>query len=768
MRKRWRDKYSAREARLDDSPTDMPVSLPGDELDAHEFDEDFNNPLLALGGSFEPLDASAGLELHEPSEQVEASFPPSAPVMPFRTAASDSRVKFVDKSLPSASSEPARFETVASMASPAVVSEALRLTDKRPVLYPWEKGRLKQGVNNFVQVGVAVSDGFQLDASVSVQYERKDAALFQSVVKNIIGCTYMEEREAQREHAIRQWWDLLRLNLNASDPGRAAVQETGLSNVFRYGIELLDAIFGLKSPNTLLKRLCILKMFNLWMIRNYSETWLPLVEQRVWDYVRHLRNSKAPASRAVSLLGSIRFCFYTMKVDGSQEVLESLRIKGLAAQIYARKKPWRPSDVLSVNEVEFLHLCFMDESRCDVDRIFIGHLLHMLYARARFSDLLAVMELFIDEEDAFLEVSATLHKGARSMDARSKLLPIVAPAVGIKGGNWAKAYLALRLKAGLRSPGSEAVPMLLSPKRSGIGWDDRYITSSELNKFIKRLFSDGGRMIAGRKITTHSMKATGLSWCSKLGVAQEHRAILARHATSVQGATVLYSQDLLSSALRSFTSVLEAIRKQTFQPDKSRSGMITPAAHTPAGAPATPFPKGLLVPDGNFLGSSQSAAFVATEQSEAALHGMHQGAMASEAALGERKEGYSPGTPIASPEVKLEFTWPETAWDNGVIDLEDQHDLLSEWNDGSEEESSSCSDSDSDGSLDWAEPEDSAGCRQPAPALVPKWYINVKTNVIHEVKDDKVFRCGRQLGQIYVAVPALTGLRCGKCFAHCL
>ena len=112
MRKRWRDKYSAREARLDDSPTDMPVSLPGDELDAHEFDEDFNNPLLALGGSFEPLDASAGLELHEPSEQVEASFPPSAPVMPFRTAASDSRVKFVDKSLPSASSEPARFETL--------------------------------------------------------------------------------------------------------------------------------------------------------------------------------------------------------------------------------------------------------------------------------------------------------------------------------------------------------------------------------------------------------------------------------------------------------------------------------------------------------------------------------------------------------------------------------------------------------------------------------------------------------------------------------
>ena len=47
-----------------------------------------------------------------------------------------------------------------------------------------------------------------------------------------------------------------------------------------------------------------------------------------------------------------------LKVDGA---LENLRIKGLAAQLYANKKPWHPSDVLTVNEVEFLHHCFKDE-----------------------------------------------------------------------------------------------------------------------------------------------------------------------------------------------------------------------------------------------------------------------------------------------------------------------------------------------------------------------------------------------------------------------
>jgi site-specific recombinase XerD len=157
---------------------------------------------------------------------------------------------------------------------------------------------------------------------------------------------------------VRQWWDLLRLNMSASDPGRAAVHEKGLSDIFKYGLELLDAVFGLKSPNTLLKRLRAIKLYNQWQIRNFTEAWIPLSEQRVWAYMRALKEAKAPASRAVSLLESIRFCHYMLKVDGA---LENLKIKGLAAQLYANKKPWHPSDVLTVNEVEFLHHCFKDE-----------------------------------------------------------------------------------------------------------------------------------------------------------------------------------------------------------------------------------------------------------------------------------------------------------------------------------------------------------------------------------------------------------------------
>ena len=737
MRKRWRLRYGERPTELDNSPSSMPVGIPGESTD--DFLSEFNavDPNSGLDCSFEPLDDSITVDINAHDGASSHAFPPSGLFM--NVDAQDS-VKYVDKSETTGMQDVSRFEKVSATVPPGIVSEALRLTDKRPVLYPWEKGRLGRifgeqgglnlkrpklhpGANNFVQVEVAVSDGFHLDGAVSVRHAAKDSTLYRSVVENIVGCTYLEEREAQHDHAIKQWWDLLRLNLSTSDPGRAAVQETGLANVYKYGLELLDAIFGLKSPNTLLKRLCTIKLFNQWLMREYTETWLPISEQRVWAYIRSLRETKAPASRAVSLLESIRFCHFTMRVDGAQEALDSLRVKGLAAQLFASRKPWRPSDVLTISDVEFLHWCFMDENRCDVDRIFIGHLLHLLYARARFSDLLAATGLFMDEEEAYLELGTTLHKGACSMDARSKLLPIVAPAVGIHSENWAKIYMSLRKKVGLKNPDKVAAPMLLAPERGGSGWDDRYITSQEMNHFIKRLFADGGRQIAGRKLTTHSMKATGLSWCSKMGVCQEHRSILARHATSVQGATVLYSRDLLSSALRSFDAVLAAIREKTFQPDKTRSGMITPAGVTPAGAPVTPFPTAVA---GTAMGAQAPSTLVPTQQHEDKESENGWEALSEMPPLQVSSQGdYSPGTPARSPSVKLEFSWPEPGWDGSVIDLEQQHELLEGWQSGSEEESSGCSDSDSSDEFEWGEPPAEPEVAQRGKPLVPKWFIKL-------------------------------------------
>ena len=554
------------------------------------------------------------------------------------------------------------------------------------------------------------------------------------------GCSYAEERLSRREHAIRQWWDLLRYDLKCSDPGRTAASEHGQADVYRYGLEILDACFGLKSPNTLLKRLYAVKLFNQWLMREHGVMWLPLKESLVWSYLRNMRDVKAPASRATSFLEAVRFCHYTMHTDGALDVMDSLRVKGLAAQLYICKKPWRPSDVLTVAEVEFLHECLLDPKRSDVDRVIVGHLLHLLYGRARHSDLLAVTHGFLDEEDTFLEVGAAVHKGARNMDTKAKLLPIVATAQGIRGGNWAKTYLQLRERLGLSLPQEDPLPMLPAPGRLAGGWCERYLTSQELNKFIANLFDSSGRSFGTRKVTTHSFKATSLSWCAKHGVSGENREVLARHSGATRSATVLYSRDIISAAMRCFVDVVSAIRDSLFHPDRTRSGMLTPVPATPM--PATPVTFG--VDRGKEGGPAVEVQHASVVEATA-------------------DRGYSPGTPVEDVLMKMEPAWPEGDFGDGVIDVDAPQVLARPWDSDSEEESSSSETEDEAVQMPPLAPHESAPVEQRS-ATHAKWFINAKTLVIHDRRDAKTFKCGRPLGPTYFAVPALNGLRCGQCF----
>lgn len=119
-----------------------------------------------------------------------------------------------------------------------------------------------------------------------------------------------------------------------SEPGRMAVKEKGLLDVYKCGLESLDASLCIKSPNTIMKRLYAVKTYNTWVIRETGKSWLPVEEKMVWHYFKTLRSEKAPATRATSFLEALRFCFFVFKVDGCEETLASLRVRGLAAQLF--------------------------------------------------------------------------------------------------------------------------------------------------------------------------------------------------------------------------------------------------------------------------------------------------------------------------------------------------------------------------------------------------------------------------------------------------
>lgn len=63
----------------------------------------------------------------------------------------------------------------------------------------------------------------------------------------------------------------------------------------------------------------------------------------------------------------------------------------------------------------------------------------------------------------------------------------------------------------------------------GEGWSKRPLTSSEVTQILKSFLEESSDVL----LSSHSMKTTLLSWCSKAGVEKEHRRLLGRHSTAV-------------------------------------------------------------------------------------------------------------------------------------------------------------------------------------------------------------------------------------------
>ena len=68
-------------------------------------------------------------------------------------------------------------------------------------------------------------------------------------------------------------------------------------------------------------------------------------------YVRWLKAVAAPATKARSFMEACRFCCFVIGVEGSNLVESSFRVRGASNQMKALKRPWRPADLLTVQEV---------------------------------------------------------------------------------------------------------------------------------------------------------------------------------------------------------------------------------------------------------------------------------------------------------------------------------------------------------------------------------------------------------------------------------
>ena len=209
------------------------------------------------------------------------------------------------------------------------------------------------------------------------------------------------------------------------------------------------------------------------------------------------------------------------------------------------------------------------------DRVFLGHVLFLLYARGRWSDGLHIESLVVDDPPwgyIYITGNTKSSKSSTTVAKKTTFLPLTAVANGLVHRSWYRVWLDARAAAGLVfGPGTASMPSLL---RNG-DFGSEALPSSAATLWLREALVLGGssvESVAG--VSTHSLKSTMLSWLAKRGIDTATRQLLGYHSQGLSLSMLHYSRDALSGPLRVLGGLLHEIRSELFFPDLGRSGYL--------------------------------------------------------------------------------------------------------------------------------------------------------------------------------------------------
>ena len=234
----------------------------------------------------------------------------------------------------------------------------------------------------------------------------------------------------------------------------------------------------------------------------------------------------------------------------------------------------KQSDPFTVEQLATLHGVLHDRTSLFWDRLVSGAALVAVYTRSRWMDMQHTDEVVMDpnsEDPVFVELKTKEFKTKKANAWRGGVMAAVGPAIGVVQGNWARTWWELRQQLGVQL-GPDA-PLMPAPDSEGSA-TVRPLSTAEFSKWIKMILDRNGVLAEGCKISSHSCKATLLSFLAKFGASIPDREILGGH-TGRMKSVLTYSRDSLASPLRVLDTMLERIRQGTFSPNSTRSGMMT-------------------------------------------------------------------------------------------------------------------------------------------------------------------------------------------------
>ena len=401
---------------------------------------------------------------------------------------------------------------------------------------------------------------------VMVQPAKKRAVTsYHQVIKNTTVQSWQDEREALWQKAIRRWHALVLAWKQDVNIVQLLVKETGFSKQ----AQILVDIFYNKSPSTLLKRANSLgRVVNHLALR---QELFPCDEPALYEYLVAQRHEGAPATRLKAVLEACRFARHVLGVQELDECIASRRCAGAVSLPLG--KELHQATPLTVEHLKTIHQVLHSDSD-PWDKCFAGMVLFCVYARARWSDAQHSEKVIGDRDEKgelfFIECSTAVHKTARALQMRHMFLPLVAPTRGVEAECWGEPWLAARNILGIED--LRRFPLMPAPDASGDA-TIRPVSTSEASSWLEHLLTKTHGKLQGKRYTSHSLKATMLSYLAKRGVPFEDRLALGYHANPLRMA-LTYSRDGASRPLAVLCDMLAEIRKGVFSPDVTRSGRL--------------------------------------------------------------------------------------------------------------------------------------------------------------------------------------------------
>ena len=384
--------------------------------------------------------------------------------------------------------------------------------------------------------------------------------------------------DALRVRAMIKWRLILELDLEASHLGRTVKSlAESLINEDKLMQTIHDSLAS-KSTATLFKRAQSIMHYYQWSQSARIQRPLLFNDVDIYGYVCYLRENSFSPTKAEAFKQAVNFVVNTFGMSQSTSAFSN-RFLGACRLQYLNKRPLHQAPPLTVIQVKKLERVAVTSPSLE-DRVIAGQFLFCLYASCRFSDSMYIKEVAISQATntsggkvVLIDAGTLKHKTATTRERATTFLPLLATGVGVENVDWANPWFQARENLGLSNKSDPFLPaFLLNGKLS-----DRRMTTGEASAILKDMLSDVTS--EGDPLpTTHSLKATVLSWLSKDGAPLELRRIAGHHMDPSSRSVLTYSRDALLSVMVRVNKILKKIRDGSFEPDAPRAQFLLQAA----------------------------------------------------------------------------------------------------------------------------------------------------------------------------------------------